>query len=228
MLTAMNSSKYADVVFIANSSQIPAHIADSTPTCIYAHKAVLYQMGYFEGLLCSQFRELMNTATCDVNDVEPGVLTLPLDGFIADGIEVGTFINVLKYAYAGTYAFSRSTSKQGPSMPAEASNAAPAGDDNRDSYGTEMKAANGEESKEDADVPIDEGIQNTMSMLMAANRFGFTRLAMVSERELTMCLLLNFPHNAEACLEFARSYNLVRLERQCVEALRTGAKKTKN
>jgi hypothetical protein len=59
-----------------------------------------------------------------------------------------------------------------------------------------------------------------MNIVVAANRLGFHNLAQQCERKLSLHLGENFPYNAENCLQFAQSYNLMRLEKQCIEVLR--------
>ena len=58
-----------------------------------------------------------------------------------------------------------------------------------------------------------------MSILVAANRLGFTTLLQHCERLLSLHLGDFFPHNARNCLDFATAYNIPRLERQCREIL---------
>ena len=59
---------------------------------------------------------------------------------------------------------------------------------------------------------------NLMSLIVAANRVGLTQLAQLCEKKLSLHLG-DFPENIENCLEFANTYNIPRLGRQCQELL---------
>jgi hypothetical protein len=57
-----------------------------------------------------------------------------------------------------------------------------------------------------------------MSLIVAANRVGLNQLAQLCEKRLSLHLG-DFPENIENCLEFASTYNIPRLGRQCEELL---------
>jgi hypothetical protein len=78
------------------------------------------------------------------------------------------------------------------------------------------------EENESSDMDV--SLNDIMSALVAANRFGFQYLTQYCERVLSLHLGHYFPHNALNCLEFAQSYGIARLERQCIEILKKSPK----
>jgi len=63
-------------------------------------------------------------------------------------------------------------------------------------------------------------LNEVVALLVAANRLGFSRLAVRCERELVDNLKYSSPESIRNCLVFARIYDFVRLERACLETLR--------
>eukprot|EP01039_Chlorochromonas_danica_P009869 gene9869-10915_t len=64
-------------------------------------------------------------------------------------------------------------------------------------------------------------INDVMSLLVAANRLGFSSLAQGYERKIALCLTQATEEDVVLAMEFAREYNLYRLERQCCDLHRT-------
>lgn len=60
-------------------------------------------------------------------------------------------------------------------------------------------------------------INDVMSLLVAVNRLGFSSLAQGYERKIALCLIQAAEEDVVLAMEFAREYNLYRLERQCCD-----------
>lgn len=69
-----------------------------------------------------------------------------------------------------------------------------------------------------SDIIDEEDSYELMSLIVAANRVGLNQLAQLCEKKLSLHLG-DFPENIENCLEFATTYNIPRLGRQCEELL---------
>jgi len=63
-------------------------------------------------------------------------------------------------------------------------------------------------------------LNQVISLLIASNRLGFSRLAVRCEREIIENLKNSSVESIQNCIVFARIYDFIRLERSCLETLR--------
>jgi len=227
MVNLFHSPMHSDIVFVVRkagahkewSNGEDAEVRDFVPEehafVLYGHRVVVCsRLPYFEALLSGGFSESQNTVLVRAPFGGPVCKAVEVDvsGLVLEGIELPTFEMVLLYAYTGQLHSNPSGTKQLPfawyfvcqrhhrlsSVPTE-----------------EGATAAAQEDGEGGAVDLNE----VMSVLVAANRLGFTSLMQHCERLLSLHLGHYFPHNAQNCLEFATAYNIPRLEKQCKEIL---------
>jgi hypothetical protein len=75
-----------------------------------------------------------------------------------------------------------------------------------------------EEEVEEKEGKANEKLQQDMTILLAANRFGFVALGNLYERKLFNSVK-GVPENAMVLKDFAQSFNFPRLERKCEKYL---------
>jgi hypothetical protein len=130
---------------------------------IYAHKAILVQLPYFECLLSETYQ--------DSSLRENGIIVCNMDGLINEGMNILDFKLILTYLYSGS-----------------------------------------------VKVLESDDLAQVMSLLVLASHIGVTQLCQLCEK--TISLHLNdFPENLENCLDYATTYNFIRLSRQCLDLL---------
>lgn len=181
MSSLVTNPLWHDVEFIQSSTLV-----------LRAHKSILLQFDYFRGLFGSAFRE--TNPSIPSKDNENEVMTLPLDGFIEDGITPELFRKLLEFAYCGRVNLRHDSSITNKVMAVE----------------------------DDARMVFYDDLADVMSLLIAANRLGHMKLVTVCERELILNLRDPFPDNAKNCLEFATEFGFPVLARACAETLRIG------
>lgn len=221
----VGSSRFADVVFVINSSADSSDTMSSTSFRLFSHKAILCsQMTYFSNMFSSNFRE------SSAVDPQSGLTMIDLQGLVDDGITLEIFEILLRYAYTGDIILDRKLENDNDNdndndMTADATpviNESDAATEN--SKDEALERIDNQESSENTYL-IGEDMQSYMSLLVASNRCGFNQLSLKCEKLLQSQLQDNYPTNAKACLDFAQSYNFARLERHCIEALRMGQAK---
>jgi hypothetical protein len=197
------SGLFSDVVFTTSQPFTTYHnqylLNNSEPiTRFYAHKAVLMQLSYFDSMFSSRFKE---NATFEDGS---NLVVINLDHFAQDNISSETFYLMLMYAYTGLISFS--TKKDDVKTKGNVLL--------KDSVSDEVKEEQGDEEIVSDEVNI------AAALLVAADCFGFSRLAMICEKELLQRLRESFPHTANFCLNLSKSYGFARLERHCIDVLR--------
>ncbi len=129
---------------------------------LYAHKAILSKVPYFEALFANNFLETTGET------IQGGALRTV--GLVSEGMDFSDFHAFVHYIYTGQFC--------------------------RD--------------------PTDDDEVNWTGLLVLADRLQFESLSTYCERQLS-AHLQDYPENAVNVLEFARTYQFARLERQCVE-----------
>ena len=229
---------YADIKFIYTTSSSTDTTIDNNDSDdvdmspIYAHKAILIQIGYFEGMFHSHFKE-----SSDVSKLEgesSHVTTVDLTGLITDGVSIEAFRMLLMYAYTGIDPITRTThpvtaaitlntstsNKQGPATTSVSTTATTSYDrqgladesDDKDTTTATIATAT-------ADTDIDTIVDTLTELLIATNRLGYIRLYNICEKRL-IDLIRKFPGLAQALLGYAQSYGFLKIERLCLDALR--------
>lgn len=223
-MTAMyNSPAHSDIVFVVPkaalkfSKMLPGQ--DDSTSCDeapikafeaadfdfvrYAHRVVVgSRLPYFEALLSGGFAESRNRTLVYAPFGGPTSCAVQVDisGLLMEGIELTTFEMVLLYAYTGQFHTTEGSLETALLIYVYLYPIC---------VFLHFVAA-----EEDVDL------NEVMSILVAANRLGFTSLMQQCERLLSLHLGHYFPFNAQNCLDFAVSYNIPRLERQCREILK--------
>lgn len=189
MREAMKSQKWTDVSFTTSSFSTTGGPQDIR---IQAHKAILLQFEYFQGLFASKFSENQE------DRFDNSIQTLSIAGFLEDGITESLFGKTIEFAYCGEISLLSDESD----------------------LTTELLDENCHKTNSCA-INYDD-LHDIMSLLICANRLGHLKLVAACERILVLNLRYPFPENAENCLIFAREFNFPRLERACLETLRIG------
>ena len=214
------SDRYADIKFIYTTSSSTDTTIDNNDSDdvdmspIYAHKAILIQIGYFEGMFHSHFKE-----SSDVRKLEgesSHVTTVDLTGLIADGVSIEAFRMLLLYAYTGIDPITRIT------HPTTATPITTTATTTYDSQGP-TNDSDGKDTTPTitttADTDIDTIVDTLTELLVATNRLGYIRLYNICEKRL-IDLIRKFPGLAQGLVGFAQSYGFLKIERLCLDALR--------
>ena len=212
---------YADIKFIYTTAESTigstgnsdTGVVESSP--IYAHKAILIQIGYFEGMFHSHFKE-----SSDVSKLEgesSHVTTVDLTGLIADGVSIEAFRMLLLYAYTGIDPITRITHPT--TTITTAATAITAQDVQGSADNSDGKDPVTTTASTTADTDIDTIVGTLTELLVATNRLGYIRLYNICEKRL-IDLIRKFPGLAQALVGYAQSYGFLKIERLCLDALR--------
>jgi hypothetical protein len=191
---------------------------------LYAHKAILSRIPYFDALFSNKFRETIHDATEEAALVaSPGTgsyVTVNVDSLIADGIvDVDSIVQLVGYAYTGELVDPRTLRIDLLKHPGTVGLQNSVPDAGHQSSLSFSCYGNNDSHTSDPDHQDDDDLEyeaDAIGLLIAANRMDFSPLALQAEKMVSLALSGD-PSRAAEVLEFAEVYGFPRLAMQCQE-----------
>lgn len=216
MNVAIDDITFADVVF----TQDPFHNFKDEgykhdtdihhPPVLYAHKAILSRIPYFEAIFNGEYKESSEISlipSSKKGSMNRFISSIDITGFISDGLDVEIFKMLVQYAYIGqTTSFPQSYKFQNKLSPSCIMSS---------TIRYNMIKKDRHESLE-KDLRLSG--EDLMGLLVAANMMSYTKLAQHCERQLSVHIA-DYPENTKNLLDFAQAYNFKHLEDQCLQLM---------
>ena len=242
----MTSSEAPHDSSLESATTATAATREQVPV-LYAHQAVLSKIPYFDALFSNNFSETIvhtnpqtdeesdyyhtthahathaRTRTSQSHFLKRKMITVNADSLAADGVDVHALIQLVGYAYTGEILDPRTLRYRGGDVyPGMLSYPYYSEDEDKLTEAPPAQLLKLKRSSSSTS-PQQQYETDVIGLLVAANRAGFTLLALQCERMISLGLAGNSDvTQALDVLAFAEAYGFPRLEMQCRELLKSG------